>query len=314
MQTFAVRHVTAYRYRNPVAFGEHRMMFRPREDIHLKVIAFEVDIRPAPTTLRVLHDAFGNHVEIARFSGLFSELRFESTFVVDHAARGFTGDEISDHASRYPFAYVEDETPDLACFIERQEADPGNEVGVWARRFLPSQGSIGTLDLLESINAGVRDEFAYRRRDTKGIQPALETLRVRHGSCRDFAMLMIEACRSLGFAARFASGYLAVPLEYPDERCDGSARGATHAWAQIYLPGEGWINFDPTSRKIGGSELITVAVVRNPRHAIPLHGTFLGAASDALGMEVEVDVRRESGSLSRPTVVPRDGASKADTG
>ena len=116
----------------------------------------------------------------------------------------------------------------------------------------------------------------------------METLRLGHGSCRDFAMLMIEAARSFGLAARFASGYLAVPLDDPAQPTSGSARGSTHAWAQIYLPGTGWIDFDPTSGRVGKIGLVTVAVVRDPHDAIPLHGTFIGFPSDHLGREVQV--------------------------
>jgi transglutaminase-like putative cysteine protease len=118
----------------------------------------------------------------------------------------------------------------------------------------------------------------------------VETLRLGHGSCRDFAMLMIEVARSLGFAARLASGYLAVPLDDPKEPTNGSARGSTHAWAQIYLPGAGWIDFDSTSGSVGKIGLVTVAVARDPQHAIPLHGTFIGIPSDHLGMEVQVTI------------------------
>jgi transglutaminase-like putative cysteine protease len=179
---------------------------------------------------------------------------------------------------------------DIARYIERHHPDPGNEVGRWARRFLPPGGSVGTLELLASLTRGINDGFRYRRQEAKGIQEPLETLRLGHGSCRDFAMLMIEAARALGLAARFASGYLAIPLDYPEEPVSGSARGSTHAWAQIYLPGTGWIDFDPTSGKVGKIELVTVAVVRDPADAIPLRGTFIGFPSDHLGMEVEVRV------------------------
>jgi transglutaminase-like putative cysteine protease len=107
----------------------------------------------------------------------------------------------------------------------------------------------------------------------------LETLGLRRGSCRDFAMLMIEAACSFGFAARFASGYLAVPLDDPQEATSGSARGSTHAWAQIYLPGG-----------VGNIGLVTVATAPDSRHLISLHGTFFGFPSDHLGMEVQVRV------------------------
>ena len=194
---------------------------------------------------------------------------------------------------------------DLAPYIERHQLDPMDEVGRWARQFLLPSGSIGAFELLTRLSQGIHHRFLYRRREAKGIQLPVETLRLGHGSCRDFAMLMIEAARSFGLAARFASGYLAVPLDDPQEPTSGSARGSTHAWAQIYLPGAGWIDFDPTSGSVGNIGLVTVAVVPDPRHAIPLHGTFIGFPSDHLGMEVQVSVMSGTPKvdLGRPPTV-----------
>jgi transglutaminase-like putative cysteine protease len=159
------------------------------------------------------------------------------------------------------------------------------------------------------LSEGIHHGFRYRRREAKGIQLPIETLRLGHGSCRDFAMLMIDAARSFGLAARFASGYLAVPLlDDPQEPTSGSGRGSTHAWAQIYLPGAGWIDFDPTSGSVGNTGLVTVAVVPDPRHAIPLHGTFFGFPSDQLGMEVQVSVM--SGAPN--AILAKDGAETED--
>ena len=180
--------------------------------------------------------------------------------------------------------------PDLAHCIERHQPDPGNEIGRWARQFLSSSGSISSVELLTRLSQGIKHGFLYRRREAKGIQPPVETLRLGHGSCRDFAVLMIEAARSLGLAARFASGYLAVPLKDPKEPPSGRGRGSTHAWAQIYLPGAGWIDFDPSRGSVGKIGLVTVAVVRDPHHAIPLHGTFIGSSLDHLDMEVQVTI------------------------
>ena len=184
--------------------------------------------------------------------------------------------------------------PELAHCIQRHHPDPDDEVGRWARQFLHASGSIGTLELLVRLSQGIHQGFLYRRREAKGIQQPVETLRLGHGSCRDFALLMIEAARSLGLAARFASGYLAIPFD-PDEEPASTgavdrAHGATHAWAQVYLPGAGWIDFDPTSGSVGKATLVTVAVVRDPDQALPLHGTFIGSAADPLGMEVRVSV------------------------
>jgi hypothetical protein len=229
-------------------------------------------------------------VGIARFSGWSRELWFESVVRLEHAFSDVANLDLEDDAGTFPFHYSADEMPDLARCIERHQPDPGNEVGRWARQFLPTGATIGTFELLTRLARGINQGFRYRRREAKGIQPAAETLRIGHGSCRDFAMLMIEAARSLGFAARFVSGYLAVPLDDPEEPMSGSAQGSTHAWAQVYLPGTGWIDFDPTRGSAGKIGLVAVAVVRDPHHAIPLHGTFIGLPSDHLGMEVRVSV------------------------
>jgi transglutaminase-like putative cysteine protease len=290
MPPLTIRHVTTYRYRQPVAFGEHRMMLRPRDCHDQKVIGASLEISPEPMTLRFVQDAFGNHVTIARFSGRSKELCFKSIVCLEHSPLNPADLDLDDTASTFPVDYSADEMPDLAHCIERHQPDPRNEVGRWARQFLPPGGSIGTFELLTRLSQGINRGLRYQRRETKGIREPVETLRLGHGCCRDFAMLMIEAARSLGFAARFASGYLAVPLDDPEDATSGSARGSTHAWAQIYLPGTGWLDFDPTIGSVGKIGLVTVAVVRDPRHALPLHGTFIGFPSDDLGMEVQVSV------------------------
>jgi len=253
------------------------------------VIQADLKISPEPKSLRLVQDAFGNHVGIARFSRRSKELSFESIVCVDHSPCA-TAVDLEDAGRAFSVGYSVDELRDLAQYIERHQLDPVDEVGCWARQFPPPRGSIGAFELLTRLSEGIHHGFRYRRREAKGIQLPVETLRLGHGSCRDFAMLMIDAARSFGLAARFASGYLAVLLDDPQEPTSGSARGSTHAWAQIYLPGAGWIDFDPTSGSVGNTGLVTVAVVPDPRHAIPLHGTFFGFPSDHLGMEVQVSV------------------------
>ena len=192
---------------------------------------------------------------IARFDGSATELSFESIVSLEHSPADASDLALTEAARSFPVGYSAEEMPDLAHCIERHHADPDDEVGRWARQFLHASGSIGTLELLVRLSQGIHQGFLYRRREAKGIQQPLETLRLGHGSCRDFALLMIEAARSLGLAARFVSGYLAVPLAHDEEPAgDGAvnpAHGATHAWAQVYLPGAGWIDFDPTSGSVG---------------------------------------------------------------
>ena len=234
MPFLTIRHVTTYRYRRPVAFGEHRMMLHPRDTRDQRVIQADLRISPEPTKLRFVQDTFGNNVGIARFSRRSNELSFESVVCLEHSPR-----DLEDAGRPLPADYSVDELRDLAPYIERHQLDPMDEVGRWARRFLLPSGSIGTFELLTRLSQAIHHGFLYKRREAKGIQLPVETLRLGHGSCRDFAMLMIDAARSFGLAARFASGYLAVALDDPQEPTSGSARGSTHAWAQIYLPGVG---------------------------------------------------------------------------
>jgi transglutaminase-like putative cysteine protease len=136
-----------------------------------------------------------------------------------------------------------------------------------------------------------RDTFTYRARDTEGALASVETPRSKSGTCRDYAWLMIEALRRLGFAARFVSGYIYdAALDQGGTGITGS--GATHAWVQVFLPGAGWMNYDPTNHINAGFDLIQVAVARHPGQAVPLAGSWFGDAGDYLGMSVHVAVRK----------------------
>jgi transglutaminase-like putative cysteine protease len=289
MPRLTVRHITTYRYKQPVAFGEHRIMFRPRDSYDQRLIDARIDIRPAPKSLHWMHDVFGNCVAVACFSGRSDSLRFESTITLDHAIAMGQALEfpIASYARRYPFSYDQEDMPDLLRSIERQYPDRDNELMQWARGFTRHPEGIGTLDLLSTMTRTIKRDFTYVRREEMGTQPPLLTLKLRSGSCRDFALLMMEAVRALGFAARFVSGYLYSPVR------DGGARkggGSTHAWVQVYLPGAGWMEFDPTNGIIGSGDLIRVAVARDPVQAVPLWGTWTGFPSDSLGLTVEVEV------------------------
>jgi transglutaminase-like putative cysteine protease len=289
MPALTIRHVTTYRYRHAVAFGEHRMMLRPRDCHDQKVVAATLGITPEPSSLRFDRDAFGNHVAIAEFAARAAELSFESVVRVEHSPSDPTALALAERVPTYPVDYS-GEDADLDDCRRRRHPDPGDEVGGWARQFLGEGARIGALELLIRLSQGIRQAFAYRRREAKGIQSPAETLQLGHGSCRDFAWLMVEAARALGFAARFASGYLAIALDGSPQGAERAQHGATHAWAQVYLPGVGWVDFDPTSGSVGKRALVTVAVVSDPDDALPLHGTFIGSASDPLGMEVHVSV------------------------
>ena len=291
MTILNVSHKTVYRYAKPVRFGDHRMMLRPRDSHDLRLLDTSLSIAPT-ATVRWLHDAFGNSIAIASFADLMSdELVFHSAFRAEHfpLPEPSLGLELESYARTYPFSYPVDDIPDLSRMIERHYADPEHAVDGWTRRVVESANSRETLAILLAMTQAIKAEFEYVRREQVGTQTPAETLQRGSGTCRDFALLMIEAARCLGLAARFVSGYLydETLVDAPHAMVGG---GATHAWVQVYLPGAGWTEFDPTNAQAGGRNLIRVAVTRDPAQAVPLSGSYLGEPEDFRDMQVEVTV------------------------
>jgi transglutaminase-like putative cysteine protease len=269
-------------------------MLRPRDSHDLRIIRTNLSISPA-AALRWSHDVFGNSVTVASFAEPAAELRIESsleleTYVVERPAF-----QIAPDATNYPFIYSPDDRIDLGRMLERHHPDPGNRLGVWARGFIRSNPT-DTSALLADLNSGVTAWISYQSRESEGTQTPIETLNRGYGSCRDLAVLLIEAARSLGFGARVVTGYL---YSSTADNAAAAAAGATHAWADIYLPGAGWIAYDPTNGTIGGADLIHVAVTRDISQAVPVAGSFVGAAGDYLGMTVDVAVVSESCERAR---------------
>jgi transglutaminase-like putative cysteine protease len=286
MTILNVVHRTLYRYSAPVSFGPHRLMMRPRDSHDLRLLDTRLSIQPS-ASVRWLHDVFGNSVAIAEFAERASELLVISSFRAEHYPLQ-EAVNLEQYAQRYPFSYDAHEIPDIGRTMERHYPDPEHKVDAWARRFVEQHTDRDTMAILLGMVAAICNDFSYNWRDTMGTQDPLITLESGGGTCRDFALLLMEAARSLGLAARFVSGYL-----YDEGRVGGESivgGGSTHAWAQIYLPGGGWVEFDPTNGLVGGRNLIRVAVTRDPSQAIPLSGSFTGAANAFQGMSVEVEI------------------------
>ncbi|WP_159980498.1 MULTISPECIES: transglutaminase family protein [unclassified Novosphingobium] len=288
MPLLTIHHVTAYHYKQPVSLGEHRIMMRPREAFDQRLLSARLSIDPEPSELRWVHDVLGNSVAIALFERRASQLVVTSEVTLEHAPLAQKQVDVEAYARLFPFTYSSEDMPDLLRSIERQHLDPGRVVDNWARAFVSNDGNTGTIALLTHIATSIQRDFTYVPRHEKGTQSPIETLKKRQGTCRDFAVLMIEAVRALGFAARFISGYV-----YNPSRSEGVVGGGnTHAWVRIFLPGSGWVEFDPTNGIIGNRGLIRVAVARDPYQALPLSGTWYGLPASFLGMDVTVDVVR----------------------
>jgi transglutaminase-like putative cysteine protease len=248
----------------------------------------------SPTaSIRWVHDVFGNSIALASFTHPATELRIESVLRLETFAAERPAFQITPEAVRYPFIYSADDRIDLGRLLERQYPDPTDRVGAWARGFVHSNPT-DTLALLADLNSGVGAWISYQSRETEGTQTPIETLNRGSGSCRDFAVLLIEAARCLGLGARVVSGY----LYSPSTATVGASR--THAWADIYIPGSGWIAYDPTNGTIDSGDLIRVAVTRDIGQAIPIAGSFVGAPNSYLGMTVDVIVTPELGNARLP--------------
>ena len=288
---YEIVHTTVYHYKQPVSFGEHRVMFRPRDSHDLRVLATDLQVSP-DAAIRMIQDPHSNSVALVQPRVSADELKIVCSFTIEHAHTYNLELPLAPSAEVFPFAYSLDERFDLEQYLRPNHDDPGGHLTAWARQFIRTDGLTGTRDLLVRMNQSIRDNFGYLERDEEGTQTPQQTLKLATGSCRDFALLMMEAARRLGVATRFVSGYLYDPA------LDGGGpeatlgAGATHAWLQAYLPGAGWVPFDPTNNLLGGNQLIRVGVARDPSQAAPISGSWYGEAGDYLGMTVNVVVHR----------------------
>lgn len=285
MIALEIRHRTAYRYRAPVDLGPHRLMLRPRESRDLRLVSSAVTVSSG-AQVNWAHDVFGNSVATAVFGGATDSLVIDSVAELQLFGSAWPVFDIAASAIVYPFRYTDDEWTDLGALAVQQYADPAGRLAQWARGFVGGDRT-DTLALLKDLSAGVSSWIRYQSREDEGTQSPTQTLDRGWGSCRDFAVLFVEAARSLGFGARIVSGY----LFNPDRSLVGSTDwGSTHAWGEVFVSGAGWISFDPTNRSVGGFNLIPVAVARDIRQVMPVAGSFVGNSDAFAGMTVEVRV------------------------
>ena len=281
MRRLDISHVTDYQFSNPVTLLPHRLLLRPRENHNVRIESSILEISPAHT-LQWKRDALDNSVAVANFSAPADRLRIFSSVVIQHYEDNPFDFLVDDYAVMHPFDYAPEEQADLAPF--QQPVYPGDQEAVqhWLDG-LGLQRPLETFTLLDRMNRQIAGQCAYQIREEPGVQSPGLTLAQNSGSCRDFAALFMEACRHLGLASRFVSGYL-----YTWETDAGNA--STHAWTEVYLPGAGWKGFDPTSGEVAGNRHIATAVARHPESVPPVAGSYVGPSDQHPLLKVAVRV------------------------
>jgi transglutaminase-like putative cysteine protease len=286
---YDLEHITTYRYRKPVTFGEHRAIFLPNSGHTGQILQYSLETN-IPSRIRWMMDTLSNNVALIDFREPSAELIVTYRLRGMHyGIRAIEEFPLDARAEEIPVQYTPDEWLDLSGFMRPHSEDPDGSLAAWTKKFVAGDQD-RTLDLLRRMMEAI-NQLDYRAREEEGTQSPPETLRSGSGTCRDFAWLMVEALRRLGFACRFVTGYLYDPaLDGGEVGMTGS--GATHAWLQVYLPGAGWRAYDPTNRITAGFDLTRVAIARHPGQVIPLSGSWFGDTGDYLGMDVKVAIRK----------------------
>ncbi len=289
MKRLIITHRTTYRYAEQVSFGPHRMMLRPRDSHEMRLISATLTTT-LPADYVWTYDVFGNEVCTGHFSGQTSELSIESRLEIDRFPSAVPTSHLSGKEAPFPIVYSADEATDLGATMLSSADGYPDDLRVWIAG-LPRRYPGGAMDLLTGLCQEIHGEFTYETRFVQSTQDPAVTFRSRSGACRDFAALFIACARLLGFGARFVSGYLFDPL--PENGAPAmQGAGASHAWADVYLPDTGWIEFDPTNGLVASDRLIRVAVVREPHQALPISGSFVGTPTAFVGLWVGVDVEQ----------------------
>lgn len=282
MQRLQISHLTEYRFSAPVTFQPHRLLIRPREGHDVRIESSKLDVFPA-YTVKWHRDVFDNSVAVVSFTESADRLTIGSEVVIQHYEEAPLDFIVEDYAVIYPFSYRPDESADLAPFQQPIYVHDQGALRQWLDALAVGQQPLETYVLLDRINQAIAAGFKYVMREQPGVQAPAATLACRSGSCRDFATFFIEACRQLGLASRFVSGYLHAPATE-------AGNAATHAWSEVYLPGPGWKGFDSTTGEVTGSRHIPVAVARHPQAVPPVAGSFIGPSGEQPPPIVQVQV------------------------
>ncbi len=286
MSRLRIRHKSLYTYPRPVQFGVWRLLMRPLDTHAVRII--DASLETPPARVAWTYDAYGNCVCHLQPHGPSDHLEVVNNLLVERFPAPLYGVGVSAPPSTLPIAYGAFDRRVLAPFIEPDTLETEALFTEWLDAGGPRRDE-PALDFLKRMNAAIHGRFRYAVRDEPGTQSPAETLARGTGTCRDFAWLMIESVRRFGFAARFATGYLFCP------GATVRGAGATHAWCEVFLPGEGWVEFDPTNALVESSCLIRVATTRTWQESDPMNGYIFGDAPCHLSVSVDVDLVDDAG-------------------
>jgi transglutaminase-like putative cysteine protease len=263
----AIHHETRYRYDRPVRLSPQLIRLRPAPHARQPIASYALRITPAAHTLHWQQDPFGNFLARVTFPEPTTAFTLEVDLTCELLPINPFGFLLDDYAVSFPFDYTEELAADLAPL--REVTENGPLLQAWLQ-YARSRPEPTTIAFLVALNQELSRRIDYTTRLEPGVQTAEETLALGRGSCRDSAWLLVQTLRQLGLAARFVSGYLIELAETADAASDAAE---LHAWAEVFLPGAGWVGLDATSGLLAAEYHLPLAGTRTPAAAAPVTGT-----------------------------------------
>jgi transglutaminase-like putative cysteine protease len=279
---FTIDHTTEYRFNRPVFFEPHQLRFQPRNDASQRLLRYELTIDPTPAGMTQSLDAEGNLVTLAWFENVHETMTIRATSEVETLRENPFDYLLTSTNCRLPIGYQPWEQSQLAHACKRAgvpiHSDPVRELAEKVREAAGSE----LVPFLTRLGTTICDRFKLVRRESGTPWPAATLMEQRQGACRDFAVLFIDACRCVGVAARFVSGY--------QDAYRSNDKRDLHAWAEVYLPGAGWRGYDPTRGLAVADRHVAVAAAADPQNASPVTATYRGNNVQAeLHTEVSIE-------------------------
>lgn len=297
----SIYHLTHYKYDNPVRLGPQIIRLKPASHSRTKVISHSLKVTPANHFVNLQQDPYGNYLARFVFPDPVTEFKIEVDLVADMTVYNPFDFFTEEQAVKWPFDYPEDLRDDLKIYMTPEPSTPALDAFMATVDKTPGHG---TVDMVVGLNARLQQEIGYVIRMEPGVQTPEETLTSARGSCRDSSWLLVQILRRLGLAARFVSGYL-IQLTPDLKALDGPSGTEVdftdlHAWAEVYIPGAGWIGLDPTSGLLTGESHIPLAATPHYRNAAPISGGYFGEANTEFAFDMQVKRVAEHPRITKP--------------